>query len=120
MRNTSAAGASNVRWIRSSLSAMGRDSVLVAIFGPRQVFQQDVHLVEAALPEAAVEGEPLVDLLERGRVERAWPPLGFLATRDQAGRFQHLQMTGNRLQGDIERLGQLVHRGLALGQARQK
>ena len=50
-------------------------------------------------------------------VETARPPLRVAPPGDQPGPLEHLQVLRHRLQADRERLGDLVDRGLALGQA---
>ncbi len=41
------------------------------------------------------------------------------APRDQAGPFEHLEVLGDRLQTHVERLSELIHRGLTPDQADQ-
>jgi hypothetical protein len=52
-------------------------------------------------------------------VRAARPALGVPAARDEAGALEHLEVPRNRGKADLERLGQLGHRRLAIGQARE-
>ena len=92
--------------------------LLLAFFG-LQLFQIVVEPIEALVEEAAVVFEPIVDVLERPRLDAARPPLRLAAARDQAGALQHLEMLGDRRQAHGEGLGQFRHRGLAQRQPRQ-
>src|SRR5690349_14638371 len=75
--------------------------------------------VEALFPEPAVLSDPIRDLPQRLRVEAAGPPLRPPALRDQAGALQHLEVLGHGGQGHVERLGELLDRGLARGEPRE-
>ena len=50
-------------------------------------------------------------------LEPAWSVLGIAAPADQAGALEHLEVLRDRLQCHLERLGELVDRCLAVGQA---
>jgi hypothetical protein len=78
-----------------------------------------VEPVEASLPEATVRLEPFDSLLQRRPLQARRPKLGRAAARDQPRALQHLEVLGNRLDADRERLGQLVHSCLTLCEARQ-
>src|SRR5690349_18381380 len=75
--------------------------------------------VEPLLPELTIALQPVVDAFQRLRLELAGPPLRLAAARDQAGGFQHLEMLGDRRAADVERLGELRHRGFAKREPRQ-
>ena len=54
-----------------------------------------------------------------GELETGGAPLRLAAAADQSGLLQHLQMFRHGRQAHVERLGQIVDAGLALGQPRQ-
>src|SRR5579885_3505177 len=51
--------------------------------------------------------DPLRNLLQRGRIQSAWPRLGRTAARNKTRALQHLQMLGDRGLGHVERRSQL-------------
>src|SRR5262249_46408635 len=116
--NTTDGGALKVRTINSSLSATLFLSAPIA-FSFAEFFQIRCHLVEALLPEAPIDREPVIDGLEAFWLELARPPLCFATARNETGAFEHLEMPRDRRQADVEGVSQLVHSGLALGEARQ-
>src|SRR5688500_8095565 len=75
--------------------------------------------VEALLPVAPVVRQPIGGFLERTALEPGRPQLRATAAYDQPGSLEHLEVLGDRLEADRERLRQLVHRRLALGQPGQ-
>src|SRR5205823_8064346 len=81
--------------------------------------QAFVEPVEAALPEVPVRLEPLDSLAKRCALEAGRPKLRRAAARDQPRALEHLEMLGHRLDADRERLGELVHRRVALREPRQ-
>src|SRR5437899_12883233 len=89
------------------------------LFLPLQLFQVGIQLVQALFPETAVVLHPVGDLSESARLEPAGPPLRVTAASDQACALEHLQVLGHRGKADIEGLGQVGHRCLARGEARQ-
>src|SRR5215813_441877 len=110
--NTSVRGASKRRVSTSSWSAVERSASLLALtstipllFG--QLTQVLVEAVEALFPEAAVEGGPVGDVLERRRLQTAGTPLRVAAADDQSGPFEHLQVFGDGRQAHVEGLGEL-------------
>src|SRR5262245_31711285 len=78
-----------------------------------QFAQVIVEPVETLFPEAAIALEPIVDFLQRARLDPARPPLRLASARDQAGTLEHLEVLGNRRQTHIEGLGEFRHRRLA-------
>src|SRR4051812_23612469 len=77
-----------------------------------KLFQVIIEPVEALFPELPVELDPRGGVLQRPRLQPARPPLRFAAAGDEPRALEHLQVLGNRRQGHVERLGQLVHRRL--------
>src|SRR3954469_2933082 len=75
--------------------------------------------VEALLPEATVTPEPVRGVPQPGGLQSRGAELRAAPARDQAGALQHLQVLRHRLHAHGERLGQLVHRRLALRQPRE-
>src|SRR6202044_2711795 len=59
-----------------------------------QHFQIGVEAIQTLLEEPAIVFEPVVDALERLRLDAAGAELRLAAARDQAGAFQHLEMLG--------------------------
>jgi len=87
------------------------------MLGPRLVGSEAlIETIEAALPESTVLLEPVDRLLERRRLEARGPKLGRATAGDEAGALEHPEVLRDGLERDRERLGQLVHRGLALGE----
>src|SRR5579862_5236661 len=80
----------------------------------QQFLQNAVEALEALVPEPPVLPHPLRRLLEARGLEAARPPLGAPALRDEAGALQHLQVFADSGQAEVERLGQLRDRRLAL------
>ena len=78
-----------------------------------------VEEVEAAFPEPAVVLQPVGGALQRSALESRGAQLRGAPARDQPGALQHLEVLGDRLEADRERLGQLVDRGLALREPRE-
>src|SRR5918995_63055 len=115
---TRSRGASKTRVIviptRSLLSRGGLSAILGFILTR---FQARVEAVEASLPEPAVALEPVDGVLERLGVKPRGTELPPAPPRDQPGALQHLEVFGDRLDADRERLRQLVHRGVALREA---
>jgi hypothetical protein len=97
--------------------------VIAVLLGPLpfglQRLQIDVEAIQAFVEKAAVKAEPLVDILQRPRLDPARPPLRRAAARDQAGALQHLEMLGHRRQAHGEGFRQLRHRGFAQSEPRQ-
>ena len=75
--------------------------------------EQGVEALEARLEQRAVVLQPAGGVGQRLGLEPAGAALGVAAARDQAGALQHLEMLGDRGLAHRERLGELVHRGLA-------
>ena len=78
-----------------------------------------IQSIEAGVPETAILFKPVVDVLEAGRLDPAWPPLRLAATRDQTGALQHLEVLRDSGQAHLEGLGQLGHRRFAQGEPRE-
>ena len=79
-----------------------------------QILQHVVQALEALVPEAPVFPHPVRGLLEPAGLQPARPPLRVAALRDQAGALQHFEMFGDAGEAQVERLGQLRDRSLAL------
>src|SRR5271156_39645 len=82
-------------------------------------FEQRIQPLEISFPELAVALEPFVGFGESPGLQPPWTSLRIAATRDQAGAFEPLEMFRNRRLAHGERLGQLVHRGIARGKPRK-
>src|SRR5438445_258104 len=126
---TRATGASKVRSTTSGSSFVARllfaaIFLLLALNFMRlvlalQLLEIAVQPFEALLPVAPVVLDPVSDVLERIGLQPAGPPLRLAAALDQARALEHLEVPGDRGEADVERLGQLHHRGLARSEARQ-
>src|SRR5205085_10705823 len=81
--------------------------------------EQGVELLEVGLPMLAVALEPRAGLGERLRDEAARSALGVAAARDQAGLLQHLEVARDGRLRHREPRGELHHRSLAAGEARE-
>jgi len=84
-----------------------------------QHFQIGVETIEAFLEEPAIVFEPVVDILQRLRLDAAGAELRLAAARDQAGALQYFEMLGNRRKAHGERLGQFHDGGFAERQTGQ-
>src|SRR5688572_15646870 len=122
---TSRRGASKTRVMRTSRSE-GRSTFRVFLFLAAislllgfQDLEVIVESFEALFPELAVALHPLGDLAERHRLQPARTRLRLAPARDQPGALQYLEVLGDRRQAHVEGRGQLVHGGLARGQARE-
>src|SRR6266540_2981610 len=73
--------------------------------------------IEALLPERTVLLEPFGRLAEVGSVQTRRPQLRRAPACDQPGPLEHLEVLGHSLNGDRERLGELVHRRLPVCEA---
>src|SRR5215204_325766 len=113
--HTTSRGASNTRVTVTSraLTASGISRSLL------DLAQVVAETIEGALPEAAIAGEPVGGRLEGVALQPRRSQLRAAPPCDQAGALEHLQMLGDRLHGDGERLRQLVHGRLALREPRQ-
>src|SRR5437868_6386123 len=78
-----------------------------------------VQAVEASLPEAAVGLEPLGGVLQRPTAQPRWAKLRGSPALDQTGALEHPQMLRDRLDGDRERLGELLDGRLPSRQTRE-
>src|SRR5688500_4660649 len=76
-----------------------------------------VEPVEAIRRYLPVTLDPFVGVFERRDLQAGRPPLCFPASGYQPGPLEDLQMLGDCLQADRERLGQLVDGGFAVRQA---
>src|SRR5713226_3315131 len=86
---------------------------------PSAILQTLVEAVEASLPEPTVLLEPVDRLLQRRPLQARGPKLRRAAAPDQSGVLEDLEVLGDRLDADRERLCELVHRGLTLREALQ-
>ena len=81
--------------------------------------EQGVEALEARLTELAVVLQPAGGVGSGWRLEPAGAALGVAAARDQAGVLQHLEVLGDRGLAHLERLGELLDRGLAQREPRE-
>src|ERR687887_2878852 len=88
-------------------------------FLPLDMAQVGVQAVEALLPELAVPLDPVVDVLERSRVEATGSPLRLATACDEARPLEHLEVLRDPRQGHVEGLGQLGDAGRSARQASQ-
>src|SRR2546422_8535849 len=92
--------------LRSIITASWEPSLSVIVLACLslwlEVCEVLVHPVEAGLPDGPVLLGPGRDLLQRCRVEGAWPVLGSLGPYDQAGPFQHLDVLGDGRKRQLE------------------
>src|SRR6187455_1130030 len=123
--HTSSRGASNSRMPTIARGSLSRSTLFLAAtlallgllrilaFGRLglQLAEIVLQAVEPLLPKPAIILEPLIDRLQRLRLDLAGPPLRLAAARDQACTLQHLEMLGDGRAADVEWLGQLGHRG---------
>src|SRR5262245_31876505 len=121
--NTTSLGASKVRVITMSCRP---GSMTISVLAMVLFLSLALELVDFAVqpfepigPDLAVLRDPLRGAVQRCRLESAGTPLGVPRPGDQPGPFEHLEVFGDRLKADVERLGQLVDRCLAVGQPRQ-
>src|SRR6266508_2526000 len=113
--HTRSRGASKTRVIVIP-SLLRGSAILRSLLGRLQAL---VEAVEASLPEPTVLLEPVDSFLHRRTPQPRGPKLRRAAARDQPRALEHLQVLGDRLDADREWLGQLVHSGLTLREARQ-
>src|SRR5258706_11344002 len=127
---TSATGASKVRSTTSgscfvagllfaAISFLLALNFLNLVFA-LQLLEVAVEPVEAPLPVAPVDLDPVGDVLQRVGLQPAGTPLRLAAALDQTRALEHLQVLGHRRKADVERLGQLGHPALARGGARRR
>src|SRR5215831_14734908 len=124
--HTSATGASKTRSTTSASSFVARllfafISFLLAgyLVLALQLLEVAVQPAEALLPMLPVELDPVGHALQRVRLQPAGAPLRLAAALDQPGALEHLQVLGHGGEAHIEGLGDLEHRGLARGEARE-
>src|SRR5437763_3352862 len=112
-----ATGASKLRSITTASWEPLLSVIVFACLSLRlESFEVVVHAVEAGLPDGPVLLRPCRALLERCRVEAARSVLGSLATYDQPGPLEHLDVLRNRRKRHLERRGELVDGGRTSGQ----
>src|ERR1039458_5149642 len=70
--------------------------------------------IQTALPDLAILLQPVRRVAQGGTLDPGWTKLGRAPARDEPGPLEHLQMLGDRLHADGERIGELVHRDLAV------
>src|SRR6202451_1824793 len=68
-----------------------------------QHFQIGVEAIKTLLEEPAIVFEPIVDILQRLRLDTAGAELRFARARDQAGALQYPGMLGQRREGPWRR-----------------
>src|SRR5829696_6315098 len=81
--------------------------------------QMRLESVYSGLPRRLSRQHPLHRLVERVGLQPARPPLSLPAAHDQSSVLEHLEVARDRRQGHRERLRQLVHGRLTLGEAGQ-
>jgi hypothetical protein len=86
---------------------------------PFHLLKVDIESVETGSPEPAQVSNPSVRIIEWGCVQAAGSPLGRACMRDQAGVFEHLQVTRDCGKTDSKRLGKLGDRCIASPQPLQ-
>src|SRR5829696_2568832 len=114
-RNTFSRGASKMRVIRTSCpaAAAGVGSLILLSF-PAQMRLESVH---PGLPRLLARLHPLDRLVKRIGLQPARPRLRLPAADDESRALEHLEVARDRRQAHRERLRQLVHGRLALGEA---
>src|SRR5262245_36581070 len=124
--HTSATGASKTRSTTSASSFVARllfAFIFLLLSGflvlALQLLEVAAQLVQALLPEAPVELDPVGDALERAGLQAAGAPLRFAAALDQARALEHLEVLGHRRQAHVEGLRDVEHRRFAGGEARE-
>src|ERR1700716_3856178 len=121
---TSARGASNVRRMVSSRSAVGAAALFRALASKSfllslQFVEICIEALEALFPVAAIALGPLHHLLQRSGPQPAGPGLRLAATNDESGTLQHLQVLGDRRLAHVEGFRELHHAPLPGGASRQ-
>src|SRR5262249_34980275 len=101
-------------------------AVLGLLFGPvfglvlrLQLLQIGIQAVETLVKEATIMVEPVVDVLERARLDTARPPLRLAPARDQPGALRVFEGLGARGGARGEGLGGSGPGGLAKSGPRQ-
>src|SRR5215217_901167 len=115
-------GASNSRVIRIC-SSVGSVTVALPLpvtstpfLLPLEVLEHGVHSVEPLRPEALVAQHPIVDGLERPRVQPVHPPPPLVARLDRPHLAEHPQMFGHQRLGHPQPAHQVAHGPLAGGE----
>src|SRR5918994_999286 len=78
-----------------------------------------VQPVEAVLPMSAVLADPVGDVSQPSRLQLSWLPLRLASPLDKSGPLQHPKVLRDGGLADVERLGQILDRCLALGEPGQ-
>src|SRR5215217_4037370 len=81
--------------------------------------QMRLESIHPGLPRRLSRQHPLHRLIKRVRLQPARPPLSLPAAHDQSGALEHLEVARDCRQAHRERLRQLVHGRLALGESGQ-
>src|SRR5579884_1774443 len=120
-RNTVSRGASKTRLMTmscrpGSMTNSASFTVVLLLFAS-DALDLSIQAVESAAGDRLVALDPLRGQLQRLPLQPAGPPLRLPAAGDQPGSFEHLEVLGDGLEADRERLGQLVDRRLAVGEA---
>src|SRR5215217_6417011 len=115
-------GASNSRVIRIC-SSVGSVTVALPLpvtstpfLLPLEVLEHGVHSVEPLRPEALVAQHPIVDGLERPRVQPVHPPPPLVAHLDRPHLSEHPQVLGHQRLGHPQPAHQVAHGPLAGGE----
>ena len=72
------------------------------------------NAIQTSLPDIAVLLEPVRRVAQGGALDPGRTTLGCAPARDEPGPLEYLQMLGDRLHADGERIGELVHRDFAV------
>src|SRR5687767_8312270 len=111
--NTRSRGASKIRVIRTPSPAATSIESLTLLSFPAQMRVQSVH---PGFPGPLARLHPFHRLFERLSLHPAGPPLGLAPADDKPRALEDLQVTRDGRQAHRERLRQLAHRRLALGE----
>src|SRR5580700_1301990 len=97
---------------------LGRPAGPAALIGLKRC-EQVVEALVALVPEPLVAGQPGRHVAQRLGLQVTEPRGRAAGARDKARVLQHLQVPGDGRLGHPERLGELGHGGLAVGQPGQ-
>src|SRR6478736_2983359 len=81
--------------------------------------QVGMQSFEAFFPVAAVLADPIGDLPQRPRLQSTRSPLRLPSLLDETGLLEHSEGTGDGRLAHVEGCGEVLDRGLALGESGQ-
>ncbi len=118
-RQTRSRGASNTRVIEMPGSDVGVGDALVSSrWGLLSIVETRFRAGRSHSPRSdGIRSSHSLGVAKRRRLQPRGPQLRGAAARDQAGALEHLEVLRDRLHADRERLGELAHGRLSLGQA---